>query len=300
MRQIDWIANEPSVRGVKLVLYWGALETSPGDYSAGYALIDQYLAKLKATNKYLILSVQDRLFGGHEPSTIAEYFPDYIIKTYGITRMANGMTLRVWQAPVMDREIALLKALGMRYNSHPNFEMIQVDETSIAVTNGVDGFSISAHGDQTKRLLAAIRPIWTHTLIRLPTNFFGSDKRMTDLLDYANKYRVAVGGPDVIPNQAIQADRVFMGGAGKDYRGVMAWVAEVQSPSLGGHEGTFSPRELYDSGMQRKPSHFVWYRNTWSGGAAQKWDTGILPFIRSIKGATVDACPTSFRGACSD
>lgn len=116
---------------------------------------------------------------------------------------------------------------------------------------------------------------------------------MADLLSYCNTYDLAVGGPDVIPKQQIQADRLYMGGAGKDYRGIMPWVAEVQSPSLGGHEGTFTPQQLYDSGMARQPSHFVWYRNTWSGGAEQKWDTGILPFIKKVGGATKTSCPAS-------
>jgi hypothetical protein len=301
MAQIDAIANEPTVRGVKLALYWSALETSQGDYSAGFKIIDEYLAKLKATNKYLILSVQDRQFGGYDPSPtgLSAFFPPYIISTYGTTKMTNGVTARIWQQGTMDRLIALSKALAARYNAHPNFEMYQVEETSIAVTQGVDGYSLVNYGTQIKRLLAASRPAWSQTIVRLPTNFYGNDTQMADLLNYSNTYNVAVGGPDVIPTEFIQADRVFMGGAGKDYRGTMAWVSEVQSPSLGGHEGTFTPSQLYTNGMQRSPSHFIWYRNTWSGGAEQKWDTGILPFIRSVKGATKTTCPTTYAGMCS-
>lgn len=298
-KQIDAIANEPSVRGIKLVLYWGAVEKDQGDYSAGFAIIDSYLQKLAATNKYLILSIQDRLFGGYDPAQLAAYFPPYVTKAYGITKMRNGTTLRVWQQATMDRQIALAKALAARYDGNPNLEMYQVEETSISVPEGTDGYSVAAYSEQLKRLVAASRSAWTRTVVRLPTNFLGSDSTMADLIAYCNSQRVAVGGPDIIPNQTIQADRIFMGSGGKDYRGLIPWVAEVQSPSLGGHEGTFTPKALYDSGMMRSPSHFVWYRNTFAGGTAQKWDTGILPFIKSVKGVVIPGCPSAFSDSCA-
>lgn len=299
MQQIDAIANDPSVRGVKLALYWAHLEGAPGDYSAGFKIVDEYLAKLKATNKYLMLSVQDRQFGGY--STLTAFFPSYVVNgtQYGVTKMTNGITARGWQQPTMDRLIALSKAFAARYNTHPNFEMYQVEETAVGVSPGVDGYSIAAYGTQLKRLIVASQTAWTQTIVRLPTNFFGTDAQMAELLAYCNTFRVAVGGPDVIPTQTIQADRLFMGGAGKDWRGVMSWVSEVQSPSLGGHKGTFTPKQIYDNGMLRSPSHFVWYRNTWSGGAEQKWDTGIYPFIKSVKGATKSICPQTYAGECS-
>jgi hypothetical protein len=49
---------------------------------------------------------------------------------------------------------------------------------------------------------------------------------------------------------------------------------------------------------QMQANYFVWYRNTWQGGPDQKWDSGILPFIRSIKGATKTTCPEKL-GTCS-
>lgn len=287
-RQIDAIAADPSVRGVKLALYWAHLEGAPGDYSAGFRIVDEYLAKLKSTGKYLIFSVQDRQFGGY--SDLKAFFPAYILASpYGVTKMTNGITARGWQAATMDRLIALSKAYAARYDGNPNFEMYQVEETAVGVPVGTDGYSIDAYGMQLKRLISASRAAWKSTLVRLPTNFFGSDAQMSDLLSYCNTFNVATGGPDIIPTQTIQADRLHLA----KWTGIMAWVAEVQSPSLGGTKGTFTPDQIYTNGMLRKPSHFIWYRNTWSGGAEQKWDTGILPYIRKVSGKTVGACPSS-------
>lgn len=287
-KEIDAIANEP-VMGVKLWLFWGAMETKEGDYSAGFAILDEYLKKLSGSNKYLILSVQERVFGKYDPAQESQIFPTYITAKYGKTVGRNVTTLRVWQPAVMDRYIALVRALAARYEKHPNFEMLQAEETSLAVTNGLDGFSLTAYGAQLQRLLTEARKVFPTTQIRLSTNFYGSDSQMLELLRFCDLLDIAVGGPDVIPNQTIQANRMYE----SHLKGRMVWVAEVQSPSLGGHEGTFTARELYESAMNQAPSYFLWYRNTWSGGTAQKWDSGLLPFIRSVQGRTTTACPAN-------
>ena len=148
---------------------------------------------------------------------------------------------------------------------------------------------------QFKRLYTASRAAWPNTSLRLAANYVGSDAQTVDLIKFCAALRCAVGGPDVIPSEDIQANSVFSGeGGGTDYRGILPFVAEIQSPELGGHEGTWTPAQLYDHSMNgnasagingTRPQYFVWLRNTWSGGAAQQWSTGILPFIRSINGA---------------
>jgi hypothetical protein len=301
-RQIDAIGKEPTVRGVKLMVYWSAVEGAPGDYSAGYAIIDQYLRKLAQYDKHLILSVQDRQFGGYDPTKLTTFFPSYIISgsQYGVTSMTNGISARSWQQPTMDRVIAMSKALASRYDKNPNFEIYQTEETAVGVRAGVDGYSSAVYLAQLKRLVSSSRGAWKNTMLRVSTNFLGDDQTMTDLINYCGTYNVAVGGPDTIPDQTIQANRIFNGvTGGKDLRGVLPFVSEVQSPSLGGHEGTFTPDQLYKHAMTEvRPNYFVWYRNTWAGGTAQKWDTGILPYIRSVKGAVKSTCPSKLGGKC--
>lgn len=292
--QIAAIANEPAVKGIKLSLYWAHLEGAPGDYSAGFKIIDEYLTHLSKAGKYLMLSVQDRAFGKYGDNYLT-YVPAYIVNgsQYGMTKMSNGITARVWQAATTDRLIALSKALAARYDRHPNFEMYQTEETAIAVASGTDGYSYLAHATEIKRLMSESRQVWPTTQIRLATNFFGSDAQMLDLLKFCDLIDVTVGGPDIIPNQSIQADRLHM----QHFLGKMVWVSEVQSPSLGGHEGTFTAEQIYTNAMLRKPSYLIWYRNTWSGGAAQKWDTGLLPYIKSVAGRVVTSCPTNVQCA---
>lgn len=288
-REIDAIASEPTIRGVKLWLFWGTVEPTEGNYQPGFDIIDAYLAKLKAANKYLILSVQDRIFGGYALAEKPQIFPTYLVTKYGLTKGTNVETLRIWQQPVMDRYIALVKAFAARYETNANFEMWQTEETALSVKQGLDGYYLKDYGAQLQRMLFIARDAWPTTQLRLPINFYGSDSDTLEMLKFADRLDLAVGGPDVIPNQTIQANRIFEA----NLKGKMVWVGEVQSPSLGGHEGTFTPAEL-DADMNRTGANYkVWYRNTWTGGTAQKWDTGILPFIRSVNGRVVSACPTN-------
>lgn len=293
-KQIAALANEPNIKGVKLAIYWAHLESSPGDYSAGFRIIDEYLTHLAKHNKHLMLSVQDRAFGNYG-TVLTNYVPAYIAHGagYGMTKMSNGITARVWQAKTTDRLIALSKALAARYDPHPNFEMYQTEETAVGVKIGQDGYSYPNHATQIKRLMQESRKAWARTQVRLSANFFGTDSQMLDILRFCDEYDVAVGGPDVIPNQTIQANRLHE----QYFKGKVVWVSEIQSPSLGGHEGTFTAKQLLDSAMQQSPSYVVWYRNTWSGGTAQRWDTGLLPYIRQVRGKVVMACPTNVKCA---
>jgi hypothetical protein len=69
---------------------------------------------------------------------------------------------------------------------------------------------------------------------------------------------------------------------GKDYRGEMVSAFSVQTPELGGSQGSFTPRELFDHCVKtNKCRYMFWIRNTFAGGPEQQWSTGILPFIRS-------------------
>lgn len=297
MREIAAIANEKTVQGVKLWIYWGAMEGAKGDYSRGFAIIDQYLDALqRAGNKKLILSIQDRIFGGYDPAQINEYFPAYVLRDYGKTegRWQSGQITmpRMWQAGPMDRYIAMLKAIAARYDAHPNLEMVQTEETSVSIPSGTNGYTLTAYGAQVKRLLSEVRPAFVRTQLRLSTNFYGTDAQMLEMLQFANLLDVAVGGPDVIPNQTIQANRIF----NQHLRGKAIWVCEVATTSLGGKEGSFTAEQLYDTCIASKPAYFLWIRNNWSGGPAQRWDTGILPFIRSIDGAVDRTCPANVEG----
>jgi hypothetical protein len=113
-----------------------------------------------------------------------------------------------------------------------------------------------------------------------------------------------VGGPDVLPppHGGTEGDRILMGKAGGvDYRGRMPVAYAVQTPELGGSKGKYTPEQLFEQAYSTLRANYIfWIRNEGTGDAPQKWDTGILPFIRSIDGKINEGCPASLDGRCGD
>jgi len=96
---------------------------------------------------------------------------------------------------------------------------------------------------------------------------------------------VGIGGPDVLPRPhgGSKGEKIYRGElGGRDLRGAMIAGFSVQTPELGGHSGNFTPAELFAHCVgQNQCKYIFWARNTSVGGPKQRWETGILPFIRA-------------------
>lgn len=311
---IDEICNLPEWKGVEVFLSWAAFEgATPGDYTAGLALVKSYLDKLAPCRKRLILSVMHVHFGGFG-SDWSIFFPRYLIDgaAYGISEFnlnGYGLQARIWQAATMDRVIAMNAAIGAAFDAHPYFEMIVPDETSVNLSLGTDGYTAAALIAQIKRSYTQARAAFPRSQVRLAANYVaGGDAAMIDLIAHCRPLRCIVGGPDVLPAESIQANRIFSGTTGgHDYRGELPFIAEVQSPELGGKEGTYTPPQLYNhinTGTSTirpvRAEYWIWFRNTWSGGSAQRWSTAIRPFVETTLDGAVHhtTCPTAFTSGC--
>lgn len=309
---LDAIKNEPYIKGVLITWKWRDLEKSEGVYD--FSSIDLYLNRLKAlgTHKRLIIHVYDRAWASHTSTTVPDYLKNDPKYNGGEVPMENGVTSLIWEGVSMDRFIKLHDALGKRYDADPYVEGIQFSETAIGFSAShpaPSSFSNGAHLVQLKRWIAATRKSWPRSNIFMSTNYLGTDSQMEDLIKYCLQYQVFVGGPDTwnrawvdSGKRALQSDEVVNGkrGSGRDYRGDIAVKSEVQATELGGYIATFTPSEVYDVAHNINKAHYIfWDRNDYYGGTAQKWDTGILPFIRSVKGVTRTSCPPSFKGGCN-
>lgn len=154
--QLEIVYNElkatPALKGLQIRLMWDQLEGSRGVYTFG--VIDKMLTRLAAMNKKLV--VQVKLRGFDKSETIV---PDYM-KTaefeggffkYGdycglnCTPTAwHGNGLRLWNANVKARLLALMKALGNKYNSHPHFQGIGFIETAFGIPLAGQGVTIDS------------------------------------------------------------------------------------------------------------------------------------------------------------
>lgn len=324
MAAIDALSSETSVKGVQVLVNWASLEgPTQGDYSQGFALIDSYLAKLGSLKvpKHLMLGVNERSFGtppaaGTSCLDAADgLLPDYLAKmsdggcAIALPNAAGNLKVmaRFWEPAVMDRLIALSLAYANRYDSNPLFEMFMGNsETSVAAPPTAN-FDMTSYYTQLNRWFDASRKVWPHTQLRFAANYGGSNAQMASAISYVTTGGgVIVGGPDPelpLPNitRTVQANQIFRGAiGGTDLRPTVPWVGEVQDMGLG-FKFTQLPSDIYTyEAKTMHASYMIWLRNTWDGGAAQMWDTGILPFIKSINGAVpgID-CPTIYQQGCN-
>ncbi len=298
------LANEPSVMGILRDWKWRDVEPKKGEYD--FSEIDDYLKAVKnlPRAKHFIIRIENRAFGGQKGMVVPDYMLSDATYAGGQVAMAHGVVARIWEPAVMDRLIALNQALAARYDAEPLVEGISTSETAIGFNTdnpAPASFSAAALLEQLERLIAASRSAWSHSNVFAETNWLGKNPQMEAFIAYCAEHQAVIGGPDVAPGTALQSEQIMRGelGATKDYRGIVAIKAEVQNSSLGEH-WNFTPSALYDQAYQIDRANFIfWDRNDYYGNAAQKWDTGILPFIRSVKGQTVTTCPASYQGKCN-
>lgn len=329
---ITWInelANEPTVIGVKVFVRWRAFEgNTQGDFTTGIARMRQLRDACAAINKKLWVSFLHVIFGGTS-SDWTLYFPGYIVNSiggsYGISVMTNGKIARVWQEPSMTRAIAQCLGFANADNGHgtafkddPTIAMVQIDETGIGMAIGVDGFSYPAVVTQYSRWMQEMRAACPNLPLKLTANYIGNDDHMWQLINAAVTYKCAVGGPDILLQEGIQANRIFTGtppsesGGSQtnpviDRRGVTVFVSEIQTPSVGGHEGNWTMDQMISStingynytsnGIPRtaratQPSQICVVRQTgstvginWNSPRLSDGAESMLSYIRRTNGA---------------
>jgi hypothetical protein len=126
------------------------------------------------------------------------------------------------------------------------------------------------------------------------TNWLGSPSLMGQTVQTIFWAGGGVGGPDVIPNALTDGQKTWTGVYGADYRGKLPIANSVEDAELGGSKGSWTPLQLNNFAYDTLHANYVfWVWNTWQGNAAQRWSTGILPFLRTNPKIRT-TCPTSY------
>jgi hypothetical protein len=293
-------ANETNLVGFYLKERWKNLEgNTQGDYTAGFALIDSYLAALPAGKKFM-LQVREQLFGGSIPSDAHGLLPTYH------DNLDDGPYLwpggAAWSGTLIvqaavdcpetnDAKIALFQAYLQRYEDDDRFEMITTGETSVAVPSS-QGFSYSDYTTELLSLISETRDVSLRTPVHISTNYVDTDAHMQQIVDRCVAEQVAIGGPDTMPRdeRRFQDNDIYLGLTGSpvtDYRGLVPRVAEVDGTEVGGYLGNFTPAQLWNDVSyghdSMRPTHWCWYHNlpgrNPDSTAATQWDA-MLDWIR--------------------
>jgi hypothetical protein len=322
--QLDSIRNEPYVIGAVRRYYWAQLEPSAGVYD--FSAIESDLKYLKSmpTPKRLVIQLYDREYRANTP---VGFIPNYILEDaryggkegwylnngsrwYGVAPAKSGYIARNWDPAVMDRWIALFRAVAARFDNEPYLEAVSGQETTPGLKGNLPpDYSREKLANEVKRWVSEVVPAFPRTNVLIYTNDLGG--QVAGLIDHCFKNRCAVGGLDTMPTHdysltssgPTEGQLVIMGAnGGPGYARKMPVMFIVSNPSLIGKEGPNTPDAIYRYSTERLGvTHLFWIRlGTEGDTASQKysWEDGILPVIRAYQGRTNMACPPNLRTGC--
>lgn len=189
---------KPGVVGFLKRYTWRELEPSLGNYN--FSEIESDLALVASQGMQLVVMIEDKTFVNEKP------LPAYLsTNQYTRANKPGGYTAVRWSPYVVTRLKALIKAMGQRFDAHPNFEGIApATETAPSFSSA----TLDATGYTPEKYRDAIIAVLTDATKSMPTsrifwymNFL--PRHQSYIADVANAVKstgVIMGGPDVLPD----------------------------------------------------------------------------------------------------
>ncbi|MGI9246646.1 MAG: hypothetical protein ACR2I8_08100 [Steroidobacteraceae bacterium] len=190
-------ANRPGMRGIMKKYYWRELEPTQGNYN--FAKIQADLNWGQAYGMQIIVMIVDKTFKPERPN------PAYL-DTNAPRNRAGGYTVVRWNPTVVTRYKALVAALGKRFDSHPNFEGIAQQESSL----GFESTTLQKYGYTPEKYRDALIASFGYALSVMPrSRVFWYQNYFVGNQDYIGAVAATLGpkglvmaGPDTLPDNA--------------------------------------------------------------------------------------------------
>lgn len=203
-QQIMAQSIKPGVQGFMKRYTWRALEPSKGHYN--FSEIASDLAWAKAHGMHLIVMVEDRTF------TPEKTLPIYLDK-YQLPSRSGGFCTVRWNPTVISAWIAMVQAMGRQFDSHPNFEGLATQETSLGFTSAqlkTWAYTPEKYRDgYIKELSAAAAAMPTSRVFWMMNFFYGNQNYIGQIANAVASKGVVMGGPDVWPDNKALASRTY-------------------------------------------------------------------------------------------
>ena len=197
-------ALRPGMRGIMKKYSWRQLEPTQGNYNFSMIQSDLYWAQ--AYGMQLIIMIEDKSFKLERPN------PGYLDALTPRNR-TGGYTVARWHPTVVTRYKALATALGKRFDSHPNFEGIAQQESSL----GLDRTVLQKYGYTAEKYRDALIASFGHALNVMPrSRVFWYQNFMVGNQNYIGAVAAALGpkglvmaGPDVLPDRRSLVEKSY-------------------------------------------------------------------------------------------
>jgi hypothetical protein len=186
--------DEPALRGVSKRYYWADLEPKKDAYELD--AIKKDLAFLKEHNKQLVVFITDKTFRAGK-SPLPSYLASYALPN------ARGITAMRWDPVVIERFVALNRALARAFDEDPNFEGVAFQESALMIGPELrmeHGYTPEKYRDaliQTRR--ESSQAFRRSQVFWYMNHLEGNDQYLGDIGKAVIGSRVVMGGPDILP-----------------------------------------------------------------------------------------------------
>lgn len=186
----------PGLKGFLIRCQVRELEPVKGNYE--FAWVAEVLAWCAANSVQLVVMIVDKTFDHRERP-----LPIYM-QALEIPNRNGGYTANRWHATYVSRMRALIRAFGVRFDKHANFEGVSLQESSLGLSDTV----LDQHGYTPELYRDALIDIITHANQAMPNT------RMHWHMNYIPQKQIYVqnvaqamvsgghllGGPDLLPD----------------------------------------------------------------------------------------------------
>ncbi|MDW3647628.1 MAG: hypothetical protein R8P61_11220 [Bacteroidia bacterium] len=187
--------DESGLKGINKRYFWRTLEPEKDAYD--FSFIEKDLAYCSRHNKQLIVFLCDRAFW------IKGAMPHYL-KELEWKEEGGGFIPIRWDTEYLKRFIALGNAISERFNAHPNFEGIALQETSLGMPEDVlisYNYTPTKYRDALSTILTEFSTSFSGSNIFWYQNGIGGTNTLIrEIADsISHRENIIMGGPDVLP-----------------------------------------------------------------------------------------------------
>ncbi|MDR2878179.1 MAG: hypothetical protein LBV36_09120 [Chromatiales bacterium] len=270
---------QPGIRGVQVRYTWRSLEPERDHYD--FSRIDADLRLASSLGLHFVAFIEDKSFNSDE-----HLLPDYLAdKALPFTR--GGYVAKRWDPFVVERFGALFDALGARFDQHPDFEGIALQESAMGFSADVareQNYTPEAYRDALIEILTRARQALPSSQIFWYMNFLeGGQKYLADIATAVIPLHIAMGGPDVLPNNPALARLTYPLYA--RFAGQLTLFNSMQYNSFAhrhanplAHTKYWTLQELLDFARDElHVSYLFWNHKTWRKPLdSWNWDDALI------------------------
>jgi hypothetical protein len=193
------------ITGVQMRYRWAQLEPEQDHYD--FAGIARDLDAAKSAGVQLVVLIEDKSFTDDVPT------PPYVAEKYTVRNHNRGYSTLRWDPYVVERLEQLVAKLGAQFDCNPNFEGVAFQESSPSL----DDSELDATGYTPEKYRDALIALLRSASNSVPTsrvfwymNFLPRNQRYVgDIANAVIGTGVAMGGPDILPDNRALQKRVY-------------------------------------------------------------------------------------------